>query len=470
MKAVILSDKKSLPSLWASILLLTSICLAAINCWALSLFLWVAPVVTLNLWTIAKRRQGVVYLYESFDLIYIVYASAVPISFFLQGAYADLEDIKIPVLLCITASFGLESGSFLFNLIPQKSRSMIRLGCLTDSVRPLGLIGPSLLWLGVLASVLAIQMTTGFSVYLSAGYAGRALLKRENGPLEIGIYIACIGYFSILADFLLLSCSLSPRKLISMVSFPVLMTVVCTFLGIRRPIFLLLVGIFTGLSVVKNKPGLRVSALVILPAVFILGTFAEYRQLISSNDGGLDVVAEFIASNASLEWLDFSQTELGAPFRTLTDYSGSAAMIRDAPFLTYLTAPINLLPSFAGIGYQTPSVIYTNKFFTSEFISIGGNMGFFPVTEAYLNFGWLGVFPVFVVTALVLRGLDRLLRARSKSSSLFVVLFMILVPWLAFYMRLDFASWTKGLFYSQLMPLFFVLSVVRFAMRRGGDA
>jgi hypothetical protein len=103
-----------------------------------------------------------------------------------------------------------------------------------------------------------------------------------------------------------------------------------------------------------------------------LGMFANYRQVLASD--GLGSTLDFVSENYSAEWWDFSKTELGAPFQTLVTALGS--WVNESPLYgrSYLDIFIYIFPSFINGGYQTLSMEYTHRFFSSEFIGIGGNM------------------------------------------------------------------------------------------------
>ena len=92
---------------------------------------------------------------------------------------------------------------------------------------------------------MAVYLTVGFDAYFDAGYAGRALLKRNVGPVELGLYHMIFGIIvlSIATRF----DDKKSRALIyklSVVILAVALSVYVTYLGIRRPSFFILAALF----------------------------------------------------------------------------------------------------------------------------------------------------------------------------------------------------------------------------------
>jgi len=318
--------------------------------------------------------------------------------------------------------------------------------------------------LGAVISVASIAFTTGFSKYLLAGYAGRSLLKQEVGPIEIGLYVSIIGLFSIFVANMISERKENLSKIFIAVIF-IFFFLYISFLGIRRPFFLLGLGLLAGYSIVHHRPTLTRILPIALLAFFFLTTFSQYRQLISTV--GIVETVVFIQDNASWKWLDVSTGELGAPFRTLTDYIRIDGVWRENLLgASYAQTPAYVLPSFLTGGIQSLSVKYTHTFFSDDFIGIGGNMGFSPVTEAFLNYGPIGVFFVFIIFGFGLGKANRWFYSIGRGRTAYIVLFMMLVPWTAFFMRLDMASFAKGFLYSQLVPFFILYLLLIFYKSR----
>lgn len=404
------------------------------------------------------------------DLIFLafllMYSLATPISFYLnENSSVDAGVVFLSTVLCLAANVSFAFGIFVaecfgfgrakFRIESQElSRQEI-----LDARR----VGYFMFWLGVALSFLAITLTVGFSAYLGAGYAGRALIKREAGPIELGLYVAVLGIV------LALSATLAERNrsklgMLFLVAVSLLFFVYVSFLGVRRPTFLLVISVVSVYCLLVNRIKLR--SIILLGASFFIFfvTFANYRQVISSH--GFFEAIEFIGENVSPEWFDFSKTELGAPFKTLQDILGGGFKDDLLWGGSYLGSLLYVLPGFVNGGMESLSVEYTNKFFTADFIAIGGNMGFFPVAEAFVNFGWFGPLVVFFVLAVVLVRMNSFLYMAPGKKLFHVVFFSILVPWLAFFMRLDFSSFLKGFFYSQLVPLVLVYFLLSLRGRR----
>lgn len=397
---------------------------------------------------IIVRNSGIIHLDLSFLIFLFIYSFSVPVSnVFLgndinQNIIKDASNISILAYFSYCVGILLQSGKHRhigsLKMISSKDAKFIRKS------------GQWVFLFGFITSLSAILFTVGFSQYFSAGYAGRSLIKREAGPIEIGLYISLVGFFSIFLANLLSEYKERASKIFVIVFF-ILFSVYASFLGIRRPLFLLGLGLFAGYSIVYHRPKLKTALPIMLLAFVFLTTFAQYRQLISTV-GVLETVA-FIQNNASWEWLDISRSELGAPFRTLTDYLGYNQQWREYLLgSSYVQTPLYVLPSFLTGGLQSLSVQYTHTFFSQDFISIGGNMGLSPVTEAFLNFGALGVFFIFAIFGFSLGKANRWFHSVGRGKTVYIILFMILVPWTAFFMRLDMASFAKGFLYSQLIP------------------
>lgn len=392
------------------------------------------------------------------DIIFLVflnlYIFSVPISHIINGGgeYADFQ-IKKATVICWISLIGYAVGLAFADLFGIRShRRNIDISHEATDYHKVRKIGYCIFFIGIVSSFLAILMTVGIEVYLNAGYAGRALLKREAGPIELGLYVSVIGMVFVYASCLISDGS-SKRDLLFIFLATACFIAYVSFLGVRRPSFLLIVSYACVYFLVVNRIGFFKIILSGFSLIFLFSTFANYRQVISSD--GVYGAFVYIKENISWEWLDFSKTELGAPFSTLLDIIDSPLADRLYLGRSYLETFIYILPGTLNDGVKSLSVIYTEGYFTHEFISIGGNMGFFPVTEAYVNFGILGVPIVFAIFAFFLSALNFMSYSSSGSKIFQVIFFSILVPWLAFFMRLDFASAVKGFIYSQFFPLLF---------------
>lgn len=399
------------------------------------------------------RNSGPIHLDIVFLFFLFIYSFSVPISNALSEKQYDQVTLRYAADICWLAYFGFAVGLMLDTGRHRKIAKWNLLGQVeAERMRKAGMV---VFFLGVLASGAAIALTSGFSTYLSAGYAGRALLKRQVGPVELGLYVSIVGLFAIFAAVNLADKSSKISRFFVYFVF-IFFFFYISFLGIRRPLFLLALGLLSSYSLIRHRPKLVVALPIGIVAFAFLTTFAQYRQLISSV--GINDTLAFIQANASAQWFDVSNTELGAPFRTLIDYIGNS-QYRPSLLLgsSYIESFLYVFPSFITGGMESLSVQYTNRFFSSDFISIGGNMGLFPVTEAYLNFGAVGTFAIFASLGFVMSKANRWFHAVGRVKAVHVIFFMMLVPWTAFFMRLDMASFAKGFLYSQLVPFFMLV-------------
>ena len=406
-------------------------------------------------WEVRERGQGVIHLDLCFLAFFLAYALCVPIYAELGAKDLSRAIVSHALVICLLCVMGYALGTLV--AVPQPAAR-------ASGHRPMRAAPPApeaavragyiVFAVGLALSVLAILLTVGFNAYLSAGYAGRALLKRDNGPIELGLYV-CVSAIIAIFSGNALSSARSARSNLFVAAAILLFIGYTAFLGIRRPMFLLIMGLFASHSLIFRRPSLAVTAATLLPLVLLLATFAQYRQIISS--AGVSEAVTFVQDNANADWLDLSKNELGAPFRTLYDTIGNEGAAGPRQYgLSYLIAPLYILPSILGLKVQSLSVQYTNRFFDQRFLDIGGNMGYFPATEAYVNFGYPGCVVIFALYAVLLGRLNGFFHARRTTSAILVTMFAVLVPWMAFFIRLDFASFMKGFFYSQLSSVLLI--------------
>lgn len=415
---------------------------------------------------IIDRNKGVVHLDITFILFFTIYSLNVPFFSHLNPSGLSLRIVDKATLVCLLCHFGLAiaMATFNFNKYFQSNRF--------EKTRPYRLwngtifASYALLIVGVLSAILAIGLTVGFNAYFEAGYAGRSLIKRDAGPIEIGLYITATGLVSLLICSSMTKNKLLPSKKILSIMM-LIMVVYIAFLGIRRPIFLIVVGLLAAYSFIYHRPKMSFGVLLAVPLFFALSTFAQYRQVLS--DHGLQATVEYVSDNASIEWLDVSQSELGAPFKTLYDEIPNIERGGYIYGKSYLVTPLYILPSAINGGTQSLSMTYTTRYFDPSYISIGGNMGYFPATEAYYNFGYLGCILIFFTIGFILYKTNVIIFTKYSTNPLAILFFAILCPWLAFYIRTDLASVAKSFIYSQFVAILFVQIVAKLYHGRGLD-
>lgn len=399
----------------------------------------------LSISVLLQRDRDIMQLDIIFIAFLIIYSISVPLSELFTDSYVSETTIYC-LSLCFLACIGFSLGS----LFGQSKRIIKRrFSTKVDfDVRAARASGYIVFFSSLFFTFVAISTTVGASRYLNAGYAGRALLKREAGPIELGLYAAVVGLMLILASYLVSKNKRRVEFAFLLLSFLFFIGFVSS-LGIRRPTFLLLLSSIAILSLLRQNIGVGRSILIGIPLFFLFATFAEYRQILS--DVGLIEALVFIGSNFSSDWLNVADSELGAPFRTLSD-TVSRGDIQHLYGYSYVITPLYIIPSFLTGGVESMSMIYTREFFSDIFISIGGNMGYFPITEALVNFGSLGIVFIFALFALLISKINFMLHMKYRYTVMFVVFCSLLVPWMAFFMRLDVASFSKGFLYSQVVP------------------
>ncbi|KTD06818.1 O-antigen polymerase [Legionella jamestowniensis] len=372
------------------------------------------------------------------------YSMAIPLHHLVYSDY-DSEGVSFVTINCVAALLGLVSSYYFVGkpnfFAKQLYKDELVFGFVTVS-------------LGVIALLIAISVSVGFSAYLSAGYAGRALIKREVGPIELGLYYSIVGFL-----FLAYSWLYDPvrkRRMLGffLILFLLFFVIGVSYLGIRRPSFFL---ILSSLSMYFLKVRGRVSKKLILfslACVFLFGIFASFRQVLS--DQGVMAAFSYISGHFNLTWLDLSKSELGAPFRAMLQ-------VKDHWFIdgfqlgkSYMEAFINIIPSSILKFSASLSEQYTKEFFSADYIAIGGNMGFFPVAEGYLNFGTIGVFAEFFLVGSVIKYIEN--KAIVNPRPINVIWYAIVIPWFFFFLRTDFSSFLKSFVYS-ILPVFFAYAL-----------
>src|SRR5690606_22141972 len=102
------------------------------------------------------------------------------------------------------------------------------------------------------------------------------------------------------------------RALLTVAVVSTIFTGYVSYLGIRRPSFMLVFSLGIAASMLRVGPRRRVLVSGGVLVLLAFGTFAQYRQVLS--DHGTRAAYSYVLENADVSWLDLSQTELGAPF------------------------------------------------------------------------------------------------------------------------------------------------------------
>jgi len=317
---------------------------------------------------------------------------------------------------------------------------------------------------GILLYIGNVELKVGILNYIKAGYAGRALLKREYGPVEIGIYILQVGLILwSIYDFLL-------RKKLSysLILVCILYTIISFMIGIRRP----LLGLIMGVLAVRHYLVKQIKIVELLTFLVIFFTlfsvFACIRQPISylGPINGL----KYAINNFSWDVFDPSKRELGAPFESLLNSLKIIPYQKEYLYgLSYWQSVKVLLPkSLYPFQPLTLSEWYTTEFFTEEFIKIGGNMGFFVISEAYVNCGIGGIILIMFALGFIFRMLYTYIRINSQNITL-IFLYSLSLPWIPFYIRLDFASALKGFLFTTLIPALLAVILISKSGGRNND-
>ncbi|HJQ10041.1 MAG TPA: O-antigen polysaccharide polymerase Wzy [Gemmatimonadaceae bacterium] len=378
------------------------------------------------------------------------YSLALPIHQLAFGDY-DPNAVRVAFELSVAAAGGLGVGLLVAHLVNPRTGAA---GTAEPPWDRYAVIGWVIFGIGMASAFLAVTATVGFHAYLTAGYAGRVLLKRAAGPVELGLYHAVVGLLFVLLARMKtrrVRRRLSPYRLLLFISlWTICLTFVLyvSFLGIRRPSFFLFLSAVL-LFGVAGRGYSKLQLAMVVPAFLGFSLFANFRQVLS--DQGWAAAGDFIKQNFSYAWFDLSKSELGAPYRSVMDVLTTWTHEPLRLGATFLEAIPYALPSALGLPVTSLSQEYTTRNFSQAFIAIGGNMGFSPVAEGYLNYGAIGVVAYFVVVGYFIARVQS--KALERGLPFDLIAFAIAGPWLIFWLRTDLASFLKTFVYSVAAPL-----------------
>jgi oligosaccharide repeat unit polymerase len=402
----------------------------------------------------AGTSPGRIISLEAFALLGLAgYSLPVPIH---QLVYEDYppDAVQYAFELCLLAGAGMVLGNLLHAL---RSHAAAAASAPPPTPRDWSRyywVGWIVFAFGVASALLAVGLTVGFNAYVNAGYAGRSLLKRGAGPIELGLYHAVLGLvFVNLARILSPELRRRRRLAVAMLLISIIFVAYVSFLGIRRPSFFLVLSMVLVYAAAGRGLSRAQLAMTVAPGLVLFAMFASFRQVLS--DQGTSAAWNFVRNNFSLRWFDLSNSELGAPFRVLIDVL--TTWNADPPRLGVTFAEVlpYALPRAAGLGVTSLSQEYTVRNFSTDFIAIGGNMGFNPVAEGYVNFGPAGVVLYFVLIGWFVSRIQH--RVVHRRAPLDLVAYALAGPWFIFFIRLDLASFFKVYLYSVVVP--YVLAV-----------
>lgn len=216
---------------------------------------------------------------------------------------------------------------------------------------------------------------------------------------------------------------LSRKARVILVASVTAFVVLQLFLGNRRdfmPMFIFLAGI----AATKRHAIVRTGTLVLASVAFaILTVLGMLRQIIAN--------PMLLASN--LSDLLVTQNEFVSPIQTLMYYVQRTRPLRLG--WTYIAAPSLFIPR---VFWPEKPESLSFQFMREAFGTVGlMGYAYTPVTEAFINFGWVGPFIVFTVLSL---GMIKLVKRADAHPGLYFICFSLVVD----FNRGDFG----GLFYS----------------------
>lgn len=177
--------------------------------------------------------------------------------------------------------------------------------------------------------------------------------------------------------------------------------ILLSLLGDRRLIVYAVVIILVARSSTR-KVGVRMSlkrgVILALIAMVVL-LYGQLRFLITaigSNSVSPALAVQWISDNASIRWLAPTDSELAGPYLTLLQNVDERAEYHYGE--TYIRSILEVAPRSLYPGEKPPSLC--DRFAHDISVRTGlpeYGWGYSPVAEAFINFGYFGVLPVFVL-------------------------------------------------------------------------
>jgi hypothetical protein len=166
-----------------------------------------------------------------------------------------------------------------------------------------------------------------------------------------------------------------------------------------------------------------------------------------------------VRENISVDWFDPSKNELsGGVFTTLTILDIIPDLNEHTLGRTYVEAFLILIPLQLFPSRPAPPGEWLVKTYFPDVYARGGGFAFSLITEAYMNFSYLGAVLILFIVGIMCRFLTSTLRNNANSASI-TLIYCAILPWIIIAMRSHSASILKGLGVFTLVPLLTVLFI-----------
>ncbi len=161
---------------------------------------------------------------------------------------------------------------------------------------------------------------------------------------------------------------------------------------------------------------------------------------------------EFTIKKSNIQWLDLSYGESAGHYIVFNDILKNMDKVDRLYGLSYLKAPLTLVPGAINPDrYEGLSIWFVKKFYPDT-AKKGGGFAFSFVAESFINFGPIGPLFIGFLLGLLLAKLWKITifkfrTALSFACYMLVIFFIFTLP------RIDFSSGFKELFLSVFLPL-----------------
>jgi oligosaccharide repeat unit polymerase len=401
------------------------------------------------------------FLFLSFS---ILYGLSGPVSALFYGGIAPIFDrpYKVDLYLIgyVYSILGILSSFLIFHVKHKDMSATIRgkedififlaivfavfasLSELVNIIR----IGPELLFKGKAEyqsrmADLTLTLPSHIFVFCSAALFGQALRSKENKIYPVILWL------SILAPYLLVLLVLGRRgallSIIVIFVFSYFYYKAMRNVGLTKTFFLIVAFLFMGM---------------------LYGLRANIGDIIENNRYG-DVIETLVSSSFWIKSLSLGKGEFGSAFGNFNTYQlyGDHEMEYG---LTYLLGFTEVVPRF--IWPDKPKITlykFRDEFFPYEADrgSIAST-GYSSILEAYLNFGWVGIFLMYTLYGSILIYMEN---KRTTMGPFYSVFYLSFIPYFISFSRNSFSVPFFWPLISVLLVYMLYVFTLNFLVRRG---
>ena len=388
-------------------------------------------------------------------VLYALYAGSLPIAVVISGG---AEQLGLPahsggfakyLAVCGLGLLGLVAGYY-SPLRNVTERFFLRAPTVTR-VWTWRYIALAYILVGYALVTLLANTAGGWTEFVAIGYGGQRYLAVEGrGYLDYGFRLiqvgAVISWILYLVhgrrfDLYAAAASAAPYVLYSFL------------VGNRGGILKLLVLGIVSWHYLRRRIRARAKAVVMATSLYVLLVLFGHVR------GQVGVLAKIAYTrNFRWTWLNpfTGYGEFQAPARALWIAVSDEPDVRPLLGRSYVDAVLILTPK--GLWSDRPQelAVWFAESFYPDIAAGGGGLGFFTLTEGYMNFGLVGAFAHMLVLGIVLGGAYQYL-CRNRDRPAAVLLYGVIVAWIVIALRMDVSVSAKSLLYDlvPLLPLFF---------------